>query len=187
MKRILLTAAASVAAIVAAAPASAVTYVQNLGTVTTPPDAFFTPSILVQAGAVDAYYTFTLASAFTVNGASFTSTNPNAVNFTSAGVYAGTATNLSTGAPAGTRFAFNNTQSIDPGGNSIGYTPVQLAAGNYTIYVSGNAPSQNTIGSSIRFTAPVPEPATWGLMLLGFGMVGVGLRARRQQARVTFA
>jgi len=34
--------------------------------------------------------------------------------------------------------------------------------------------------------APVPEPATWGLMLMGFGMVGLGLRSRRS-AKVAFA
>ena len=43
--------------------------------------------------------------------------------------------------------------------------------------------------SSIAFelddiaTAAVPEPATWGLMIAGFGMVGVG--ARRRRATVT--
>jgi len=34
----------------------------------------------------------------------------------------------------------------------------------------------------------VPEPATWAMMLAGFGMVGFGLRSRRKQAvRVTYA
>lgn len=34
----------------------------------------------------------------------------------------------------------------------------------------------------------VPEPATWALMLVGFGMIGFGLRSRRKQAvRVTYA
>jgi hypothetical protein len=27
----------------------------------------------------------------------------------------------------------------------------------------------------------VPEPATWGMMILGFGMIGAGLRLRRRQ------
>jgi len=185
MKRFILAAAASAAAIVAAAPASAVTYVSNLGTVSVPPDAFFTPSLLVSTGTVDAYYNFTLASDFAVNGASFTSTNPNAVSFTSVGVYSGTATGASAGTPTGTRFAFNGLQETNSFGNGIGFAPVLLQAGSYTIYLSGNAATTNTIGSSIRFSA-IPEPATWGLMLLGFGMVGFGLRARKQ-ARVTFA
>jgi hypothetical protein len=29
------------------------------------------------------------------------------------------------------------------------------------------------------FVAPVPEPATWAMMILGFGLVGLGARARR--------
>ncbi len=49
----------------------------------------------------------------------------------------------------------------------------------------GNAASsQKTTATSsfgIRYeytVSPVPEPATWALMILGFGMVGVGLRRR---------
>lgn len=33
----------------------------------------------------------------------------------------------------------------------------------------------------------VPEPATWGMMLIGFGAVGYGLRRKRAQVRVTYA
>ena len=37
-------------------------------------------------------------------------------------------------------------------------------------------------------TASVPEPATWGLMILGFGMIGFAARARRRQTvRVAYA
>lgn len=36
--------------------------------------------------------------------------------------------------------------------------------------------------------APVPEPATWAMMLAGFGMIGFGLRRRRKHSvRVTYA
>lgn len=33
----------------------------------------------------------------------------------------------------------------------------------------------------------VPEPATWAMMLLGFGFVAGAMRSRRQRARVTYA
>jgi len=36
-------------------------------------------------------------------------------------------------------------------------------------------------------TAAVPEPATWGLMLLGFGVVGYGLRRRRSAGQLGLA
>lgn len=40
--------------------------------------------------------------------------------------------------------------------------------------------------SGVGSFAPVPEPATWGLMIVGFGGVGALLRSRRRQA-VAFA
>lgn len=36
------------------------------------------------------------------------------------------------------------------------------------------------------FTAPIPEPATWAMMIGGFGMLGASMRRRRRSA-VTFA
>ncbi|RYD20158.1 MAG: PEP-CTERM sorting domain-containing protein, partial [Lysobacteraceae bacterium] len=33
----------------------------------------------------------------------------------------------------------------------------------------------------------VPEPATWALMLLGFGMVGAATRYRRRASRIAYA
>jgi hypothetical protein len=35
-------------------------------------------------------------------------------------------------------------------------------------------------------TTAVPEPATWAMMLMGFGAIGFGLR-RRKQMELTFA
>lgn len=42
------------------------------------------------------------------------------------------------------------------------------------------------IQSQFGFSAAVPEPATWLMMLIGFGMVGAGMR-RRKPAQVTYA
>lgn len=48
--------------------------------------------------------------------------------------------------------------------------------------VAGDAYFRNLVVSS------VPEPATWAMMLMGFGMVGAGVRSRRKQSvRVTYA
>ncbi|QDZ09018.1 PEP-CTERM sorting domain-containing protein [Sphingomonas panacisoli] len=54
----------------------------------------------------------------------------------------------------------------------------------YTLaFTGGNGSNFN---GTANLTA-VPEPATWGLMLLGFGAMGGMLRTRRQTPRVRFA
>ena len=46
-----------------------------------------------------------------------------------------------------------------------------------------------TSASNLKFsaTAAVPEPATWAMMILGFGAIGAILRYRRRAAKVSFA
>jgi len=36
-------------------------------------------------------------------------------------------------------------------------------------------------------TGAVPEPATWGMMIAGFGMMGAAMRTRRRSTKVSFA
>lgn len=48
--------------------------------------------------------------------------------------------------------------------------------------------SGNNTGAFEINVSAVPEPATWAMMLMGFGMVGAGVRSRRKQSvRVTYA
>ena len=52
--------------------------------------------------------------------------------------------------------------------------------------------SSGICDANFRFTTTaaigaVPEPATWAMMIMGFGLIGGALRARRHKTRVAFA
>ena len=52
---------------------------------------------------------------------------------------------------------------------------------------SSQALTRNLIGFIGNQVAPVPEPATWGMMILGFGMIGAAARSRKVKTSVKFA
>jgi hypothetical protein len=52
---------------------------------------------------------------------------------------------------------------------------------------SSQALTRNLIGFIGNQVAPVPEPATWGMMIAGFGMMGAAMRTRRRSTKVSFA
>lgn len=57
-----------------------------------------------------------------------------------------------------------------------------LQAGTFTLNILGTPGTQNgSFGGSVAFQAQsaVPEPATWAMMLLGFGAVGFSMRRKR--------
>jgi len=59
---------------------------------------------------------------------------------------------------------------------------IMLGAGTYTINLAGHSDSDGAYQGTVKFNlaaAGVPEPATWGLMLLGFGLMGSSMRRRR--------
>jgi hypothetical protein len=60
--------------------------------------------------------------------------------------------------------------------------PVELDASTYTLTINGNNSGAGSLGGSItiRQANAVPEPATWAMMLLGFGAVGFAVRRRRK-------
>lgn len=57
--------------------------------------------------------------------------------------------------------------------------PVVLGAGQYTLAINGNNSGAGSLGGSITIRQAVPEPATWAMMLIGFGAVGFAMRRRR--------
>ena len=63
--------------------------------------------------------------------------------------------------------------------------PINLSGGLHNLFVNGNITTGPTAGYSglINFNiAPVPEPATWAMMLLGF--LGIGMVVRRSRKPV---
>lgn len=63
--------------------------------------------------------------------------------------------------------------------------PTVLGATSHVLTIKGNitaGPSASYSGTINFNTVPVPEPATWALMLLGFAGIGMAMRRRRAPA-----
>jgi hypothetical protein len=87
----------------------------------------------------------------------------------------------------------NGTITIPVTVDSAGFTGasagnIPLFAGQNSIRITGIAGVNASYGGNITF-APnaVPEPATWAMMLVGFGMVGSAMRYRRRSTKVVYA
>ena len=65
-----------------------------------------------------------------------------------------------------------------------------VGPGVYSIHFSGNAAVTPATGASYSGTidvAPVPEPASWAMMIAGIAAVGTAMRRRSTVARVAFS
>ncbi len=73
----------------------------------------------------------------------------------------------------------------------------QLLGANFTGAAAGSGPAElfywdsnngdNSGNISFSIMAGVPEPTTWAMLILGFGVVGGAMRSRRRKVRVAFA
>ena len=166
-----------------AVPASAATIIVPLGVIVVPPTQSFSPGVeFVTSGANSAYYEFTVSQAMTLTVSSFTNSSiggTGAFDFSSLGLYSG----------LGTGGSLLQTGTINPraGGTEMAFLDqYSLGVGTYTIAYSGTvtgAPAD--VGSSITFAAgAVPEPASWAMMITGFGLVGGMARSRKVRAAI---
>ena len=57
----------------------------------------------------------------------------------------------------------------------------------YDFVSTANAGGKNFLVSGLTLTQAVPEPATWAMMLLGFGAVGAGMRRRTRRTALQVA
>ena len=72
--------------------------------------------------------------------------------------------------PLGGLFVFNNSNGVDPIANPAGWN-----TGGWTPY-------------NMEYTASfVPEPASWALMVTGFGLIGFSLRHRARRSSIVAA
>lgn len=97
------------------------------------------------------------------------------------------------GPGTGLSFDLNGIQSIDRSVsgslgvvatgvlNLAGYDPTP---GTFSLTTQGNGQVETTFSAS---TVALPEPATWAMMLLGFGAIGVSMRRRRRPAPAQLA
>lgn len=71
---------------------------------------------------------------------------------------------------------------------AVGGTFVLNGGDSLGVFVNnGNGVYQNDSTHVSGTISAVPETATWMMMLAGFGLVGAGLRSRKQAVRVTYA
>lgn len=162
--------AASMAASFVSAPASAATVISCFPSNSC---SFGNANPTVGVGPFTDVYTFVLPYARTFVGRIYSE----AVNFPVDNV------NFATNGVTldGTRFTV--VQRPNPEEQTI--TKV-LAAGTHTISVRGNSGADGFYTGSATLGG-VPEPLTWAMLILGFGVVGASLRRRVRNANVSYA
>jgi len=76
---------------------------------------------------------------------------------------------------------------FDPNAETWQLDPVYLAAGLHTITVKGSilGPGGGAYSGTVNVAPPVPEPATWAMMLAGFGAMGFAMRRTRRKVLLT--
>ena len=83
---------------------------------------------------------------------------------------------LYSGAPGSGSFVSQSILDFSP---TISFTPT---AGDYYVELDHIAVNNEVVGGTL--TSDVPEPASWAMMLVGFGALGVAMRRRSAKGAV---
>ena len=178
MRKLLLAAAALA---VGSTAANATVIVTNPAVVTAPGSASFGSGQITNP-TPGTTYSFSDAISFTLGGASPATADASLITFLLNG-----AQNITFACPTCSLFldtAANSFTRIttDPSAEAYQLNPVTINPGLHTIFANGQlAGATGSYAGTINVQAApnVPEPATWALMMLGFGAVGWQLRRRR--------
>ncbi|QQV78078.1 hypothetical protein H5J25_04900 [Sphingomonas aliaeris] len=103
-------------------------------------------------------------------------------------IFTGTGFNYYTSASAGySGFANGINSNVIRFDNETGDF-ISTDNSTFTLTLNGNPVTANFTGvGDFVASAAVPETATWGMMITGFGMMGAGMRSRRRSTKVSFA
>ena len=72
-------------------------------------------------------------------------------------------------------------------GGGLANIPIAFGVQN-TLSLTYLSRGQGSYGGNLSFTPAIPEPASWAMLLLGFGAIGFVVRRRRNQTvRVSYA
>ena len=174
MRKILVSLALGSSAMMAAAPAQAATILFDLDGFT---GTFRAVPISCDAGPAGCAGNFTATGTFTrpadhqLVAASITARSingPSSIDIFSASLN-------------GTPFDVSPNGDVEFG--TLGATALQDVN---TLVVRGFTGGQASFAGDLAFAA-VPEPSTWGLMLLGFGSIGWMVRRRKRNVSVSYA
>lgn len=87
-------------------------------------------------------------------------------------------------------FAGNNLNlDVDDGTREqYGLSNLYLTDGTWRLYAEGsNSGETGALAGTFTITRAIPEPATWAMMLFGFGAVGFAMRRNRRPALAQLA
>lgn len=173
LKTFLKTSAATVAALIAIAPASAAVLVANTG---------WQSDTLSVAGlpTSNSPWTFTVATSAVL---SVTDAFITGDTYTLSGDVAGVTTLFAGGGVQadGTTFGLAWANPV------YGKIAINVGPGNYAFSITGDGAGGLPAGLGVRLDTAVPEPMTWAMMVVGLGVVGASMRRRKLSTNVSFS
>jgi hypothetical protein len=70
------------------------------------------------------------------------------------------------------------TKDTGPNNYSLA-TAIAGLTGTQIFHIAGTSSGKSTFSTTVDFISAVPEPAAWGMMVIGFGALGATMRQRK--------